>query len=104
VSKHTPGPWAVECDTQDSTLQRVYRVANGRLHELVAEVGHFQQDIDEQNANARLIAAAPDLLDALKNTLRMLEAAHRQLGMHSADNMRVRMAYAAQRKAEGAKP
>lgn len=56
-AKHTPGPWIVNYDglnidtKQDGGIEQVARVSRTN---------------EEREANARLIAAAPDLLDALK--------------------------------------
>ena len=65
MSKHTPGPWVVvgsrtkyvEARLVVSLMQEV--AACGPT---LADEGYGQQ----QEANARLIAAAPDLLEALK--------------------------------------
>jgi len=63
MSKHTPGPWQLNhldktqvCDS-DSKSRGCSPIA------FVAPIG----PLDERRANARLIAAAPDLLDALLN-------------------------------------
>lgn len=74
---YTPGPWRVDprhcCDVE--TLSGVQITA--ALSE--AEVGEEWQiigpcpSLDEAEANARLIAAAPDLLEALKRTLEYAE-------------------------------
>lgn len=59
MSKHTPGPWAVAnvgwvaSLATDQTICGMYAVKSGFDH-------------TETDANARLIAAAPDLLEALK--------------------------------------
>ena len=53
--KHTPGPWSIR---QES----VWSV--GTDHEMTALV--YGCTDTEEEANARLIAAAPDLLEALK--------------------------------------
>jgi hypothetical protein len=66
--KHTPGPWKAEpdeadeiCILQDSTgLIVTYAFPNGK----------------EREANARLIAAAPELLEALQDLLDEAEASH----------------------------
>ena len=57
-AKHTPGPWIAEDD------QSIY-AADGDGRRLIAEchAGHKE----ERAANARLIAAAPDLLAALED-------------------------------------
>jgi hypothetical protein len=56
MSQHTPGPWAV-----DST-KSFYVFGPARLSE---QAGPFICNASTQ-ANARLISAAPDLLDALR--------------------------------------
>lgn len=54
-AKHTRGPWIIEID-------------EGYCTALVSEEGDIicQFDQDPSKANARLIAAAPDLLEALQ--------------------------------------
>ncbi len=61
MNKHTPGPW--DAHHHESTDTYTIHVA-GRSWEswAIAHVGDCTQD----EANARLIAAAPDLLDALR--------------------------------------
>jgi hypothetical protein len=63
VSKHTPGPWKV-------SMPLIKAPARGGYYELggVAQVlgDKHVPDINEQEANARLIAAAPEMLEALK--------------------------------------
>jgi hypothetical protein len=60
MSKHTPGPWAVGPDLE------VFYALNGveitRPLKLTSMAGRTEED----RANARLIAAAPELLEALK--------------------------------------
>ena len=60
MSSHTPGPWAC---TYTSNYAHDYRLTqpNGQPLPINAEAN----DRSEQRANARLIAAAPDLLAAL---------------------------------------
>ena len=65
MSKHTPGPWFV---TGNMTRYVEARIGGGLIQEIAAvgptsaDDGYGQQQI----ANARLIAAAPDLLEALE--------------------------------------
>jgi hypothetical protein len=59
-TQHTPGPWKTNGDPYVST-------ADGRRS--IAFCDSHQQ-AHEDRANARLIAAAPDLLDALLRVLR----------------------------------
>jgi hypothetical protein len=68
VSKHTPGPWEVEeqnwCGHRDCPHGHTEVLVNGPdglpLHRWQADYG-----LELARANARLIAAAPDLLAAL---------------------------------------
>ncbi len=64
MSKHTPGPWAANKPTQSNGRAEVYA---GPM--LVAQAFNWMLDAegDEQCwADARLIACAPELLEALK--------------------------------------
>lgn len=71
--KHTPGPWELKSDpchydTLSSIEGGKSKESAFRQHprrELMAEVGGFA-DFRTQEANARIISAAPDLLDALE--------------------------------------
>ena len=60
---HTPGPWRLERDTVNS-----YRIYADRPADTVAQIiVETEEDVTmEIESNARLIAAAPDLLAALK--------------------------------------
>ena len=62
MTKHTPGPWAVSPRRQYEFPIR--SVAMPGLQPIVAQVGALRDG--EGGSNARLIAAAPDLLGALK--------------------------------------
>ena len=64
MSKHTPGPWTANKPTRDNGRAEIHA---GCM--LVAQAFNWMLDAegDEQCwADARLIAAAPDLLEALK--------------------------------------
>ena len=65
MTEHTPGPWIVDGDAS-------VRVAGGHVVYAVAGNGCLIATLDSANssrqtANARLIAAAPDLLEALEH-------------------------------------
>lgn len=67
MSKHTPGPWEVAY--QDKNGQSVVK---GEHIEVATCWHHCVGSIEkEMHANARLIAAAPDLLDALKQAVKL---------------------------------
>ncbi|HSW34698.1 MAG TPA: hypothetical protein VLH36_13890 [Steroidobacteraceae bacterium] len=75
VSGHTPGPWVVEVcrgphdrDCGLSIMQRLPAYRGEVAHVADAEnIGGIT--VAERNANARLIAAAPDLLEACQTVL-----------------------------------
>lgn len=102
-AKHTPGPWSVEKPDQFQGHKFIPVEVPGKIIcEVYGSDDDFLKVTAVDHANARLIAAAPELLAGLSDTLRMLEAAHRQLGMHSADNPRIVKAKAACALAMGA--
>lgn len=66
MSGHTPGPWTVTRVSKSTILKDLYVSASPeRIARVV--VPSTSKDIGEYEANARLIAAAPDLLEALKD-------------------------------------
>jgi hypothetical protein len=68
MSKHTPGPWQVARGHRSGSARAVYPVL--RFDSLMRQGHDFE-------ANARLIAAAPELLDALQDALSALEVCGR---------------------------
>lgn len=73
MSKHTPGPWflaeKVEGKHTVTNLRRIRSEREGMEHGAVCEV-YGIADGSEAHANARLIAAAPDLLESLAFVIR----------------------------------
>ena len=66
MSKHTPGPWSLTY-----LPQHRYRITYGE-HTTICDVALWMADYGEQEANARLITAAPDLLEALIETRNLI--------------------------------
>jgi hypothetical protein len=65
MSKHTPGPWNVfGSETVRGSIPQIHV---GTEERLTAKIPVFGQESAE--ANARLIAAAPELLDGLKQAV-----------------------------------
>lgn len=72
MSKHTPGPWMV-----DTNFRGEQFVQAGNTEDGIQPFGScsccgeyiYGYNQEEREANARLIAAAPDLLEALKSLL-----------------------------------
>lgn len=76
-NKHTPGPWVAQCDPcHYDTLSEIRGGSSERRNslpqQLMVSVGGWAS-WQEQEANARLIAAAPELLEALRE---LTELAH----------------------------
>jgi hypothetical protein len=68
---HTPGPWKIERHYDPG-----YKNISAQKHTALAQVVWCMEDEDrspECEANAHLIAAAPELLDALENLLKVHE-------------------------------
>lgn len=76
-AQHTPGPWAVDAGPHDARGRRHLCIRPGQTGWLIAslrdEPGWGEGDPSQRaEANARLIAAAPDLLAACIEALGML--------------------------------
>ena len=63
MSKHTPGPWFFNFEAGRYVISHQ---GNFGPHKALAITGGFYPDLE---ANARLIAAAPELLEALQMLL-----------------------------------
>ena len=70
MSTPTPGPWS----TDTAGCARVVVVHHGPWSEIIADVFAYPHDARNRNANARLMAAAPDLLAALRECEGVLTA------------------------------
>lgn len=98
IAAHTPGPW------------RVFQAPNGKIigiGELTGEgvadcgFGVWRGGSAEALANARLIAAAPELLEAVKILLPILEAVRYTTGLGKTQIARIEKAKATIAKATG---
>lgn len=70
--QHTPGPWSVEADEKNVHLHPCYQhrfITAGNEDSGTWEIVARMPDAPNQEANARLIAAAPELLYALETIL-----------------------------------
>lgn len=75
-AKHTPGPWTIR-DYQDHSGNGVeVAQADSRLY-IVRDI--MGNTIAQSDANTRLIAAAPELLEALRGALVAFEQAYSAL-------------------------
>jgi hypothetical protein len=74
--KHTPGPWQVERDRQHAQVFHVVgpsEIVMG-LDGICSPHRLNDRTFNEDEANMRLIAAAPDLLEALKQVMGWVES------------------------------
>jgi len=71
-AKHTPGPWSFG-PAVPGAKQCFYISGNHAAHNREVDIGTVQGGYYSCEANARLIAAAPDLLEALERVLLDIE-------------------------------
>lgn len=70
--KHTTGEWGIKNGTYPADIVD----GEGKLIAMLCERDSGDDNTDEQDANAALIAAAPDLLEALTNLVNDWERVH----------------------------
>ena len=70
MNQHTPGPWKVY---PSGTQTFVASVATGRIVAVDLYDENSNPPIEEVDANARLIAAAPALLEAVEAALKFIQ-------------------------------
>lgn len=84
ATKHTPGPWQISDNVNNHCGTGCwYQITRG--DEYVCEIYAIEEknpDIEKHEANARLIAAAPDLLAACEALLVEWEYIERMHGEH----------------------
>jgi hypothetical protein len=72
-SAHTPGPWAI-CERAPNDQWYVgSTIFSIPLNKRVADISELNADCE---ANARLIAAAPDMLEALQLLMTAIDGGH----------------------------
>lgn len=75
--KYTPGPWAVLPEEVDKDYIRIRGTQLGTRYKIANVVtptypGIHEREAEETRANARLIAAAPELFEMLYKTIKVL--------------------------------
>jgi hypothetical protein len=71
-TKHTPGPWFTDVADPAFVNYNIY-ASDTKICTMGIDMG-----VEEEAANARLIAAAPDMLEALEIALSDLEQAQNE--------------------------
>ena len=85
MSKHTPGNWIideVEADLVEITAENRF----GQVEIATVQLGYTGKIGDEQRANARLIAAAPEMLDMLTEAHNQIEYLSEKFGETGTSN------------------
>jgi hypothetical protein len=75
---HTPGPWISRRGTIGTVKYHIAEMMPSSYPDMPPGFA----PADEQEANARLIAAAPELLEALLNLLPLAESAMKECGQY----------------------
>lgn len=76
-NNHTPGPWYVEKTDADRFII-IDKECEGRICDVLDVCKEFGPE--RQKANAALIAAAPDMLEALESLLRVADIVMKKQG------------------------
>ena len=80
MNKHTPGPWV---DLGNTQVGYIYPQPSRNGPVIVADTYANKptfMSVEEAKANARLIAAAPELLQELKQGLSLLQIIEKETG------------------------
>ena len=93
--KHTPAPWNAHHFGDDT--HAIIGKVNGLSDAIIAQV--LPSDYDRTPANARLIAAAPELLDCLQWCVGLIDGTHSDTAQDK--NEVIELARAAIAKAKG---
>jgi hypothetical protein len=102
IDKHTPGPWYYVPRLSASENHAGYLVGCGPTpNQRIAEVIPVDQDGIKGGANARLIAAAPEMLEALQAMVGSYVRFYGDKGLESPPGQ-IKKALAAIAKATGA--
>lgn len=105
VAKHTPGPWCYEPskdnygDAALSDHECAGSIMAGPKGWHIARVWRFADEEAETSANGKLLAAAPELLEALIELLRLYR---HETALQNGDNVVTVKAHNAIAKATGA--
>ena len=80
MNKHTPGPWKYGIELSSRSGEWLISFDAGNRGRGI-DIAETKAGSGQEEANARLIAAAPELLESLEHSQRLLE----RLGLQSSD-------------------
>lgn len=101
MSGPTPGPWYVDLSAGYGDGPEIRDTADPQAGNLIATV-HGRASVDAQDANANLIAAAPELADALRRLLEVKPNHNMHHGKRCEESdCRIALARAALAKVDG---
>lgn len=103
TTKHTPGPWE-KADGTDGITRGVRGWHGPEMVNVINWNGISRATSVTGQANARLIVAAPDLLEALQELCEIVEDAIEQKSAKDLDSFTLQPARAAIAKATGEQP
>lgn len=72
MSNYTPGPWGIVKDKRNINYGDIESCYNGALVCIMPEIDSGLEDELISEADARLIAAAPELVDKFREALRII--------------------------------
>ena len=81
MSKHTPGPWV----SIESVLFDRPEICDEKDRRVAVCLSYYPMHEDTRTANARLIAAAPDMLEALEDLVEWADAVKGRAGVRMSD-------------------
>ena len=96
MSKHTPtpGPWQIIQHTDRDDGKVHLAIANGKPDRCICRLSETKRVDHEDEANASLISAAPDLLEAARLVLAKLDHPTASVTAFDADKLRAAIAKA----------
>jgi hypothetical protein len=77
MTEHTPGPWMSHVDNQSEYTHTITALVRPSTSPIIADIVKHPNS----EADARLIAAAPELLEALRNILDALDLGFHELAL-----------------------
>jgi len=106
MSKHTPGPWFVNDNPLKMSEYCILAESRGTAFGASVAIANQREgrnplSPEEAKANAQIMSAAPELLEALKIVTNDLACLVENAGKQAALDPRIKKARAAMAKAEG---